>query len=50
LLAAVPSVATAQLSVADPAPGTWEIDVVLNLTISGREFTQTVYGFAHVTR
>jgi hypothetical protein len=44
------SVATAQLSAIDPAPGTWEIDVMLNLTVSGKEFTQTVYGFAHVTR
>jgi hypothetical protein len=44
------SVATAELSATDPAPGTWEIDVMLNLTVSGKEFTQTVYGLAHVTR
>jgi subtilase family protein len=44
------SVATAELTADDPAAGTWQIDVVLNLTVSGKEFTQTVYGFAHVTR
>lgn len=27
-----------------PAAGTWEIDVELNLTTSGKEFTQTVNG------
>jgi hypothetical protein len=35
---------TAQLSITDPAAGTWQIDVELNLTVSGKEFTQTVYG------
>ncbi len=30
--------------VANPAAGTWEIDVELNLTSSGKEFTQTVLG------
>jgi hypothetical protein len=44
------SVATAELGATDPAPGTWEIDVMLNLTVSGKEFTQTVCGLAHVTR
>jgi hypothetical protein len=43
-------VATAVLSTTDPAPGTWEIDVMLNLTVSGKEFTQTVHGDAHLTR
>ncbi|GAA5194467.1 hypothetical protein GCM10023322_58940 [Rugosimonospora acidiphila] len=43
-------VATAQLATTDPVPGTWEIDVMLNLTMSGKEFTQTVYGDAHLTR
>ncbi|GAA5185916.1 hypothetical protein GCM10023322_31050 [Rugosimonospora acidiphila] len=43
------AVATATLSATDPTPGTWEIDVVLNLTESGKEFTQTVYGQAAVT-
>jgi len=38
------SVATAGLRTANPAAGVWEIDVVLNLTVSGKEFTQTVYG------
>lgn len=35
---------TAQLSTANPAAGTWQIDVELDLTVSGKEFTQTVYG------
>jgi hypothetical protein len=35
---------TARLSTADPEAGIWQIDVVLNLTVSGKEFTQTVYG------
>jgi hypothetical protein len=30
--------------VANPMAGTWEIDVALNLTSSGKEFTQTVVG------
>jgi hypothetical protein len=38
------SVATARLHTVNPAAGVWEIDVVLNLTVSGKEFTQTVYG------
>ncbi|HEY2520050.1 MAG TPA: S8 family serine peptidase [Streptosporangiaceae bacterium] len=33
---------TAELSTASPAAGTWTIDVELNLTVSGKEFTQTV--------
>jgi hypothetical protein len=33
---------TAQLSTASPVAGTWTIDVELNLTVSGKEFTQTV--------
>ena len=32
------------LATADPVAGTWEIDVELGLTISGKEFTQTVNG------
>jgi hypothetical protein len=28
----------------NPVPGRWEIDVELNLTVSGLEFTQTVVG------
>jgi hypothetical protein len=32
------------LTTADPVAGTWEIDVELGLTVSGNEFTQTVYG------
>jgi hypothetical protein len=35
---------TADLYTLDPVPGPWQIDVVLNLTLSGKEFTQTVYG------
>ena len=35
---------TVTLSTADPVAGTWEIDVELGLTVSGKEFTQTVYG------
>jgi hypothetical protein len=34
----------AELSTANPAAGLWQIDVVLRLTVSGNEFTQTVYG------
>ncbi len=34
----------ATFHVANPIPGTWEIDVELNLTSSGKEFTQTVVG------
>ncbi len=37
----------AELSTANPAAGLWQIDVVLRLTVSGDEFTQTVSG--HVT-
>ena len=36
--------ALASLTTANPVAGRWEIDVVLNLTVSGQEFTQTVYG------
>jgi subtilase family protein len=39
---------TASLSAADPAAGTWQVQVVLNLTVSGKEFLQTVYGEAAV--
>jgi subtilase family protein len=35
---------SASLSAADPAAGTWQIQVVLNLTVSGKEFLQTVNG------
>jgi hypothetical protein len=38
------SALTATLNAAHPVPGSWQIDVVLNLTVSGKEFTQTVYG------
>ena len=40
-------VATAELDTASPVAGTWQIDVVLNLTTSGKEFTQTVLGDVH---
>jgi hypothetical protein len=40
---------TVTLTAANPAAGTWEIDVVLGLTVSGKEFTQTVHGTATVT-
>ena len=43
-------VATAELNATDPTPGVWQIDVELNLTTSGEEFSQIVHGFAHVTR
>jgi hypothetical protein len=36
--------ALANLSVANPAPGRWLIVVVLNLTTSGKEFSQVVNG------
>ncbi|HET6499805.1 MAG TPA: S8 family serine peptidase [Amycolatopsis sp.] len=39
-------VASATLTQANPIPGRWEIDVELNLTESGKEFTQTVDGLA----
>jgi len=42
--AASPAVALASLIAADPVAGTWEIDVELNLTTSGLEFTQNVAG------
>ena len=35
---------TATFHVPNPMAGTWEIDVELNLTTSGKEFTQTVVG------
>ena len=35
---------TVTFHVANPMAGTWEIDVELNLTSSGKEFTQTVVG------
>jgi hypothetical protein len=35
---------TVTLTTADPVSGSWEIDVELGLTVSGNEFTQTVYG------
>jgi hypothetical protein len=34
----------AELSTANPAAGRWQIDVALRLTVSGNEFTQTVFG------
>lgn len=34
----------ATIQAATPAQGLWEIDVVLNLTTSGKEFQQIVYG------
>ncbi|HEX3492924.1 MAG TPA: S8 family serine peptidase [Streptosporangiaceae bacterium] len=34
----------AELSTTSPAAGIWQIDVVLRLTVSGDEFTQTVFG------
>jgi hypothetical protein len=37
-------VATAGLYALHPAGGAWQVDVVLDLTVSGKEFTQTVYG------
>jgi hypothetical protein len=37
-------VGDAELSTADPVAGQWQIYVVLDLTVSGNEFTQTVYG------
>jgi hypothetical protein len=38
------TVAGASLTAANPVAGTWQIQVVLNLTVSGKEFTQTVFG------
>jgi len=35
---------TADLYTLHPVPGPWQIDVVLDLTLSGKEFTQNVYG------
>jgi Subtilase family len=40
---------TVTLSAADPVSGTWEIDVELGLTTSGKEFTQAVYDTVTVT-
>ena len=37
-------VATAGLQALHPVPGAWQIDIVLDLTVSGKEFTQTVHG------
>jgi Subtilase family len=37
-------VADADLIALDPVPGVWEIDVELNLTVSGLEFSQVVQG------
>jgi hypothetical protein len=34
----------AELSTTSPAAGSWQIDVALKLTVSGNEFTQTVFG------
>ena len=34
----------AELSTANPAAGLWQIDVVLRLTVSGNEFSQSVSG------
>jgi hypothetical protein len=38
------TVAGASLTAANPVAGAWQIQVVLNLTVSGKEFTQTVFG------
>ena len=38
------AVGDAELSTASPAAGLWQIDVVLRLTVSGNEFSQTVDG------
>ena len=40
---------TATLTTANPVAGRWEIDVVLGVTVSGKEFTQTVHGTVTVT-
>jgi Subtilase family len=37
-------IATASLYTLHPVPGLWQIEVLLDLTVSGKEFTQTVYG------
>lgn len=38
------AVGDAELTTTNPVAGLWQIDVVLRLTVSGNEFTQTVYG------
>lgn len=38
------SVAMADLYTLHPVAGPWQIDVVLDLTVSGKEFRQTVHG------
>jgi hypothetical protein len=38
------TIAAAHLVAPSPAAGRWEIDVELNLTTSGKEFTQLVHG------
>jgi hypothetical protein len=38
------SAATGDLYTLRPVPGLWQIDVVLDLTESGKEFTETVHG------
>jgi hypothetical protein len=38
------TVADATLVAASPIAGRWEIDVELNLTVSGKEFSQDVFG------
>jgi hypothetical protein len=38
------AVADATVTTADPVAGTWQIDVELNISTSGKEFDQTVYG------
>jgi hypothetical protein len=43
------AVADQTLEVDNPMAGRWQVDVKLNLTISGNEFTQVVNGFATVT-
>jgi len=40
------TVAAANLVATSPVAGRWEIDVELNLTTSGKEFTQLVHGVA----
>jgi hypothetical protein len=44
VVGATTPVALADLVALNPVPGTWEIDVELNLTVSGLEFRQVVTG------
>lgn len=38
------AVLTASLEAKHPVPGPWQIEVLLDLTVSGKEFAQTVFG------